>query len=188
MMASKKMTLTSAEAKALNLPLTDDQIARYNAAVDAEAAIKAQRAEVRRLLVSLQSFVRNLQENSPVAIETEVAYKNAVSLHSIAVRVQLCQPTAELQKAEVENARKWVDVAEKLGAGHIRVFGGTTPKGASEEQGIAWAAEVLKRCARTAVSGIGEVLTAAPIPCTADHPDSPRPGAARAAKHPSDPC
>ena len=43
------------------------------------------------------------------------AYKNAVSLPSIAVRVQLCQPTAELQKAECEKVRKWVDVAEKLG-------------------------------------------------------------------------
>src|SRR5438067_1783019 len=30
-----------------------------------------------------------------------IAYKNAVSLYSIATRVRLCQPTAELQKAEV---------------------------------------------------------------------------------------
>lgn len=75
------------------------------------------------------------------------AYKNAVSLPSIAVRVQLCQPTAELQKAECETVRKWVDVAEKLGAGHIRVFGGSVPKGAGEQQAIAWAVEVVKRSA-----------------------------------------
>ncbi|MGE5644314.1 MAG: sugar phosphate isomerase/epimerase family protein [Acidobacteriota bacterium] len=75
------------------------------------------------------------------------AYKNAVALYSIAVRVQLCQPTAELQRAEVEKTKQWVDVAEKLGASHIRVFGGSVPKGASESQAIDWAVEVLKRSA-----------------------------------------
>lgn len=78
------------------------------------------------------------------------AYKNAVSLYSIAVRVSLCQPTPELQRAEVENAKKWVDVAEKVGAGHVRVFGGKIPKGATEAQGIPWAVEVLKRAAEYA--------------------------------------
>jgi len=75
------------------------------------------------------------------------AYKNGVSLYSAAVRVRLCQPTTELQKAEVENARKWVDVAEKLGASHVRVFGGTVPKDATEQQAIGWAVEVLKPAA-----------------------------------------
>jgi L-ribulose-5-phosphate 3-epimerase len=75
------------------------------------------------------------------------AYKNAVSLYSIAVRVMLCQPTADLQRAEVEKVKKWVDVAEKVGASHIRVFGGTVPKGTPEPQAIAWAVEVMKRAA-----------------------------------------
>jgi sugar phosphate isomerase/epimerase len=73
------------------------------------------------------------------------AYKNAVSLYSIAVRVRLCQPTAELQRNEVENIKKWVDVAVKVGASHVRVFGGSVPKGSSESQAIGWAVEVLKR-------------------------------------------
>ena len=38
-------------------------------------------------------------------------------------------------------------MAERLGSGHIRVFGGPVPKGATEEQAITWAVEVLKRCA-----------------------------------------
>jgi sugar phosphate isomerase/epimerase len=75
------------------------------------------------------------------------AFKNTVNLYSISVRVRLCQPTPELQRAEVENAKKWVDVAEKLGAGHVRVFGGSIPKGATQEQAIPWAVEVLKRSA-----------------------------------------
>lgn len=80
------------------------------------------------------------------------AYKQGVSLYSIAVRVRLCQPTPELQRAEVENAKKWVDVAMKLGATHVRVFGGSVPKGATEAQAIGWAVEVLKRSAEYAGS------------------------------------
>src|SRR5262245_60685433 len=75
------------------------------------------------------------------------AYKYAVHLYSAAVRVRLCQPTPELRAAEVDNAKKWIDVADKLGAGHVRVFGGPVPKGVGEPQAMAWAAEVLKRAA-----------------------------------------
>ena len=73
------------------------------------------------------------------------AFKNGVQIYNAGVRVQLAQPTAELQSAELESIRKWVDVADRLGAGHVRVFGGNVPKGATEEQAIGWAAEVLKR-------------------------------------------
>ncbi len=83
------------------------------------------------------------------------AHRNGVSLYSVAVRVRLCQPTRELQTAEVETAKKWVDVAQKLGAGHVRVFGGTVPKGVSEDQAISWAAEVMKpACAYAGTKGI----------------------------------
>jgi L-ribulose-5-phosphate 3-epimerase len=80
-----------------------------------------------------------------LAMLRRTAYKNAVNLYSIAVRVRLAQPTPELRLAEFESLKKWVDVAERLGATHIRVFGGAIPKGATEDQAIAWAVEVLKR-------------------------------------------
>jgi L-ribulose-5-phosphate 3-epimerase len=73
------------------------------------------------------------------------AFKKGVQIYNAGVRIQLSQPTPELQFAEFENIRKWVDVADRLGAGHVRVFGGNIPKGATEIQAIAWAAEVLKR-------------------------------------------
>ncbi len=43
--------------------------------------------------------------------------------------------------------KKWVDVAEKLGACHVRVFGGAVPKNATTEQAAGWVVEVLKRAA-----------------------------------------
>ena len=75
----------------------------------------------------------------------KLAYRSSVAIYTIGVRVRLAQPTAELQTAELETLRKWVDVAEKLGASHIRVFGGAVPKGATEDQAVAWAVETLKR-------------------------------------------
>ena len=87
----------------------------------------------------------------------KTAYKNGVQLYSAGVRVQLSQPTPELQRAEVDNIRKWVDVADRIGASHMRVFGGNVPQGATEQQAIAWAAEVLKRGAEYA-GGKGIIL------------------------------
>src|SRR5205807_819508 len=64
----------------------------------------------------------------------KAAFKNGVQIYNAGVRVQLSQPTPELQRAEFENIRKWVDVADRIGASHMRVFGGNVPKGATEQQ------------------------------------------------------
>jgi L-ribulose-5-phosphate 3-epimerase len=82
----------------------------------------------------------------------KAAFKSGVQIYNAGVRVSLCQPTPELQLAQYENTKKWVDVADRLGASHVRVFGGQIPKGATESQAIAWAVEVLKRGAEYAGS------------------------------------
>ncbi len=76
-----------------------------------------------------------------------LAYKNAVEIYSISVRTVMTQPTPGLRAGELAVLREWVDVAEKLGAGHIRVFGGNVPKGTSEDQAAAWVVEILKQAA-----------------------------------------
>jgi len=77
----------------------------------------------------------------------KLAYKSAVSIYTIGIGARMAQPTPELQAAEVETVHKWIDVAQRLGAGHVRVFGGDVPKGATEDQAVVWAVETLKRCA-----------------------------------------
>lgn len=115
----------------------------------------------------------------------KTAYRNSIQLYSLACRVRLCQPTPELQEKEVGECRKWVDAAERVGAGHVRVFGGPVPKGVSEEQAIGWAAEVLKRSAEYAGSkGItlgveddgGLTTTAEPTVAIVKQADSPYAG------------
>src|SRR2546422_431366 len=39
------------------------------------------------------------------------AYKSGVQIYNAGVRVRLSQPTLELQRAELESLKKWVDVA-----------------------------------------------------------------------------
>ena len=110
------------------------------------------------------------------------AQRSGIQLYNAGVRVQLSQPTRELQDAQVESIKKWVDVADKIGASHVRVFGGAIPKGATGDQAIAWAVEVMKRGAEYAGSkGItlgveddgGLTATAEPTIAVAKQTESP---------------
>src|SRR3954471_10911182 len=44
-----------------------------------------------------------------------LAYKNRVEIYSIGTRVRLAQPTDALRQKELDELRKWLDVAQKLG-------------------------------------------------------------------------
>jgi L-ribulose-5-phosphate 3-epimerase len=79
-----------------------------------------------------------------------LAYKNRVEIYSLGTRVRLAQPTADLREAQLVELRKWADVAQKIGASHLRVFGGNKPEGATLDQAISYAAETWKRAAEYA--------------------------------------
>jgi sugar phosphate isomerase/epimerase len=79
-----------------------------------------------------------------------LAYRNRVEIYSIGTRVRLAQPTAALREQELNELGKWLDVAQKVGATHVRVFGGPKPAGATLDQAIDFAAETLKRGAESA--------------------------------------
>ena len=79
-----------------------------------------------------------------------LAYRNRVEIYSIGTRVRLAQPTSALREQELAELRKWLDVAQRVGATHVRVFGGAQPPGATLDQAIAFAAETLKRGAEFA--------------------------------------
>ena len=78
------------------------------------------------------------------------AFLSAVEIPAIAIRSNLCKSEASDREIEVAWLSYWVDVANRLGAGHIRVFGGTVPKGATEDQAARWVVEILKRAAEYA--------------------------------------
>ena len=76
-----------------------------------------------------------------------LAYKSGVELYSISIRTEMTRATSEQRRQEVANIIGWIDAAERLGAGHIRVFGGNIPKGSTPEQATPWVVEVLSRAA-----------------------------------------
>ena len=84
------------------------------------------------------------------------AFKNGIQIYNIGVQVNLAQPSADLRNAELEKVRKWVDVADRLGANHIRVFGGPVPKGATEQQAVDMSIETLKQAAE--ISGARGII------------------------------
>ena len=79
-----------------------------------------------------------------------LAYRNRVEIYSIGTRVRLAQPTPALREQQIAELGKWLDVAQKVGATHVRVFGGTKPPEATLEQAIGFAAETMKRGAENA--------------------------------------
>jgi L-ribulose-5-phosphate 3-epimerase len=79
-----------------------------------------------------------------------LAYRNRVEIYSIGTRVRLAQPTPALRDQELNELRKWLDVAQRVGATHVRVFGGPKPAGATLDQAIDLAVETLKRGAELA--------------------------------------
>lgn len=73
------------------------------------------------------------------------AHKNAVEIPSIAIRSNLCRPNERDRQQEVAWLMHWVDVADRLGASFIRVFGGNVPEGSTEDEAAEWCVEILRQ-------------------------------------------
>lgn len=71
------------------------------------------------------------------------AYRSGIEIYSISVRTELTKPAGADRDMTAADLRKWIDVAAKLGAGHIRVFGGKVPAGQTEATAADWVADML---------------------------------------------
>jgi sugar phosphate isomerase/epimerase len=75
----------------------------------------------------------------------QLGYRQNIEIYSISIRTNMCKRPGPEADKEIAEVKKWVDVAHKLGAGHIRVFGGTVPKDSNEREASGWVVEVLKQ-------------------------------------------
>jgi len=73
-----------------------------------------------------------------------LAHRNAVSIYGIGTRVQMAFPAGGQRDKHLADLRQWLDVAERVGAGHIRVFANQKPQDATVPQAVGYAAETLK--------------------------------------------
>jgi sugar phosphate isomerase/epimerase len=73
-----------------------------------------------------------------------LAFKNGVPFSGAACGSSMVQASAEKRKQVLEDIKKWIDVTDRLGASHLRIFGGKLPHGATVKQGTDWVVETMK--------------------------------------------
>ncbi len=73
-----------------------------------------------------------------------LAFENGVPFSGAACGSSMVQASAEKRQQVLEDIEKWIDVTDRLGASHLRVFGGELPPGTSVKQGTNWVVETMK--------------------------------------------
>jgi sugar phosphate isomerase/epimerase len=73
-----------------------------------------------------------------------LAFKNEIPFSGAACGSSMVQSTAAKRRQVLAEIKKWVDVTDRLGASHLRIFGGPLPPGATVKQGTDWVVETMK--------------------------------------------
>ncbi|MGD0521761.1 MAG: sugar phosphate isomerase/epimerase family protein [Terracidiphilus sp.] len=84
-----------------------------------------------------------------------LAYKNAVAFSGAACNATMVKADAAKRAEVLGQIRKWVDVTDRLGASHLRIFAGDLPPGVTLQQATDWTVETMKAaCDYSAEKGI----------------------------------
>ncbi len=84
-----------------------------------------------------------------------LAYRNAVAFSGAACNASMVQADAAKRLDVLGQIKKWVDVTDRLGASHLRIFAGDLPHGVTKRQAIDWSVETMKAgCDYSAQKGI----------------------------------
>jgi sugar phosphate isomerase/epimerase len=77
------------------------------------------------------------------------AFKSGIEISGTGIRNNFASPDPAVRAADVALAKKWIIVAEKLGAPVIRLFAGEIPKGYENkwDEVAGWMIECFKECA-----------------------------------------
>jgi sugar phosphate isomerase/epimerase len=108
-------------------------------------------------LDAVDMTVYYLKSTDPEYLDSlrHLAYKNAVTLSGAACGASMVQADAAKRLDVLQQIRKWVDVTDRLGASHLRVFAGALPDGVSLQQAMDWTVETMKAaCDYSARKGI----------------------------------
>jgi sugar phosphate isomerase/epimerase len=75
-----------------------------------------------------------------------LALRRGLSISGAAIGSSFCHAEKSEREGQVQEVKNWVDVASKLGAPFLRVFGGEVPTGYDEEEAIRWTVDSLRSC------------------------------------------
>lgn len=75
------------------------------------------------------------------------AFLLGLDISGTGVRNDFANPDPAARKADIELVKQWIEVAAKMGAPNLRVFGGTNPhEGFTRDQVFRWMAEDIRTC------------------------------------------
>jgi len=94
--------------------------------------------------VDMTGYYFKSTERDYLASLRHLAYRKGVAFSGAACGVSMVQADAAKRAEAVAEIKKWVDVADALGAPHLRIFAGKLPSGATLEQSIDWTVEAMK--------------------------------------------
>lgn len=84
-----------------------------------------------------------------------LAYENGVPFSGAACGSSMVQADAARRAETLAQIKQWVDVTDRLGASHLRVFAGRVPQGVARQDAIDWVVETMKAgCEYSAARGI----------------------------------
>jgi len=73
-----------------------------------------------------------------------LGYKNGVAFSGAACGVSMVVADPAKRADTLTQIKKWIDVADRLGAPHLRVFAGKLPQGSSLSEATTWVVETMK--------------------------------------------
>jgi len=82
-----------------------------------------------------------------------LAARKGLAISGAGMGSNFCQADKARREKEIQEVKKWVDVSKRLGAPCLRVFGGQTPSGYTEEQATEWTIDALRTCCEYAAQG-----------------------------------
>jgi sugar phosphate isomerase/epimerase len=97
------------------------------------------------MAVDMTAYYFKSTDPAYLASLRDLAYRHAVSFSGAACGASLVQADADAREQAVAEARQWVDVADRLGAPHLRIFAGELPPGHTTDEAIGWVVEGMKR-------------------------------------------
>lgn len=98
-----------------------------------------------------------LKSTDPGYLENlrHLAYRNAVAFSGAACGSSFVQADASKREEVLRQVKSWIDVTDRLGASHLRVFAGKLPKDVTMQQATDWVVEGMKAaCDYAAPKGI----------------------------------
>lgn len=100
--------------------------------------------ELRLDSVDMTAYYFKSTDDSYLDSLRHLAYKNAVLFSGAACGVSMVQADPAKRADSLNEIKKWVDVTDRLGASHLRIFAGKLPPGATLQQAIDWVVETMK--------------------------------------------